>query len=204
MRSRARTRNIPRRIWAALVALAVAGLAGFAGLSVTGTATAAPAAAAASAAGPRGWYIDPNGTPHYLPHGTDAVGQNADYGTRGYWFKGFTLDTAAATTTATVTAGTSPVSVLHRTVTVDADYQAGTEAQRTITVTGLPAYSSSGSKEITGDNSAGVPDALAAGITVTEKPPTNGQTTRSFVVAASGFNGTEKYALDVWVLAVTG
>ena len=98
----------------------------------------------------------------------------------------------------------SAVKIVHKTVTVNADYQAGTAAERTITFTGLPAYVSSGSAEVHGDNTGGVPDALAANISVSPSPsPTNGQTTRSFLVTASGFNGSESYVLDVWVLVTT-
>lgn len=93
------------------------------------------------------------------------------------------------------------VKIVHKQVTVNADYQAGTLAERTVTFTGLPAYKSSGSAEISGSNVDGLPDAVMGSVTVAPTTPTNGQTTRSFVVTPAGFNGSESYTLDLWILS---
>lgn len=76
------------RIMALIAALAVIMTGGAAMLTLGGSAASA---AVASYSGARGWYIDANGIPRYLPTGPNAVpGQNGDY--PNMWFKGLTLD----------------------------------------------------------------------------------------------------------------
>lgn len=54
----------------------------------------------------RGWYIDPNGGPHLLPMGPNAIyGQSGDY--PHDWFKGGSLDVTIPATPATTSTPTS-------------------------------------------------------------------------------------------------
>lgn len=88
-------------------------------------------------------------------------------------------------------------------VTVNADFQALTEAERTVTITGLPAYQSSGSEDLWLSSAAGVPDGFAAAIDVDRQPRTNGQTVARFTVDAGGFTGDEAYNLRICDWALT-
>lgn len=204
-----------RKAYLWLVALVVAAL-GAAGFAVLSPATAAPvrAAAAISASAPRGWYIDANGGPHLLPHGVDQAGGNADYGQLGYWFRGFTLDPVAAPVTSTP--------ATHAKVTLNADFQDGSLSERTVTISGLPAYRASSLEQV-GSNITGVGNLLAYGLTTTitnaspggdELPvivvvqirpvtPTVGSTSRRFEVTTTGFTGTKSFVLDLWATSLT-
>jgi len=126
---------------------------------------------------------------------------------------GYTLETKASLTGpagpkgdkgdpgSAASAGTK---IVHKTVQVDADFQAGSAAERTITFTGLPAFVSGGSQELSGSNNGGIPDGYGAAIAVVQTPaPTNGQTTRKFLITPTGFNGSESFTLDVWLLVTT-
>jgi len=90
------------------------------GLLTASSSSAAPVVASPPA---RGWYIGVDGTPHLLPHIADIPGGHQDYGTLGYWFRGFTLDpvtygvtapatTTTATTTVTATPTTTAVTIV--------------------------------------------------------------------------------------------
>jgi hypothetical protein len=197
------------RALSVLTALAVLGGIGFAantGASAStdfGSGKVKGALVAIDSAAPRGIYIDANGIPHCLPSGPNAAaGKSGDYA--NMWFSVANPSCAfGAGTTSSVPTGDSGTKIVHKTVTVNADFQAGTVDERTITFTGLPAYVSGGSKELSGSNNGGIPDGYGASIGVAPVAPTNGQTVRKFVVTPAGFNGTESYTLDVWVLVTT-
>ena len=143
--------------------------------------------AAAQAAGPSSGLCATNGTRVVRYFATCPAGS-------------FPISLPSGTT---VVSAPAAVSIVHKQITVDADYQGGTEAQRTVTIAGLPAFVSSGSAELWGSNNGGIPDGYSASVGVTRVTPTNGQTTRKFVLSPAGFNGAESYVLDVWVLVTT-
>lgn len=111
---------------------------------------------------------------------------------------------------------------VHKTVKLDADFQDGSVADRTVVISGLPAYKGS-SLEAAGSNitSAANPLILGATTTVTnvspggdELPvlttvkitpvvPSVGSTSRKFVVETFGFTGTRTFGLDLWVVPVS-
>ncbi len=98
----------------------------------------------------------------------------------------------------------SPVKIVHKTVIVDATFQTGSTVDRTITLTGLPGYTSGG-YEVRGDNTVDLPAGLAVDIhpaAGTTGTTTVGATTRQFVLTPTGFVGTKSFVLDLWVLAV--
>jgi hypothetical protein len=169
---------------------------------------------------PRAEYVDEHGVHHCLPQGPNHTAHaTGDY--PSMWFaaadpacdfgasaqtpvSGLTkADVQALIDAAVAKSGQDGTRVVHKSVKVDVDYQAGTEAQRTVTFTGLPAYAASGVGEIYGTNVAGIPASLTShgvNVAVAEQSLTNGQTTRSFVVTPSGFTGSEAFTLDIWVL----
>ena len=107
--------------------------------------------------------------------------------------------------------GDNALIIRHAEVTVNADYCAGTPAERTLTLSGLPGFTQSGALEIWSSNAGDVPDGYKATITVTPQATSPGQTTRRFLVdcgavapATVGFDHAEKYVLDVWKLATVG
>ena len=107
----------------------------------------------------------------------------------------------------------SPVKIVHKLVTINADFPqltdvpAPTLAQKTVTVDGLPAFT--GTLETWASNSG---DNVAAGTTVSVIAPGQpggnvatalGSTSRKFVVNTTGFTGGKSFSLDIWVLVVT-
>ena len=111
-----------------------------------------------------------------------------------------------AGTTYTVVAppAPSPVKIVHKTVVVDATFQTGSVADRTVTLTGLPGYLSTNT-EVKGDNTVDLP--AGENITITPAAGTTGTstvgaTTRQFIITPTGFVGTKTFTLDLWVLAV--
>ena len=168
-------RSRARTILAAAVAAVIAVLAGFAGLQVTGAAHAAGGSGLCAKSGSR----------EVVYFGSCP---------KGY----FPISFPAGTTVTAV--APSPVSVVHKTVVVDATFEAGSVTDRTVTVTGLPAYRGT-AYEISGSNSADAPAGL--NIAVTPAPPGLGSTTRKFLLTPSGFAGTTKsFTIDVWVFAI--
>jgi hypothetical protein len=171
------------------------GLVAASNASADSTSNVQGALVAISVDSPRGWYIDANGLPHFLPQGPNAIGGlSGDY--PHMWFKGTVLDDSTSTSR-TVT----------KTVTVNADFQAGSETERTITLTGLPAYSASAAESYS-SNVGSLADSVGSiGITVptaTTGQVTSvaaGQTTRKFLIAASGFTGSESFSLTLRVTA---
>ena len=116
-------------------------------------------------------------------------------------------------TTIVAPAVPSPVKIVHKLVTINADFPqltdvpAPTLAQKTVTVDGLPAFT--GTLETWASNSG---DNVAAGTTVSVIAPGQpggnvatalGSTSRKFVVNTAGFTGGKSFSLDIWVLVVT-
>lgn len=102
--------------------------------------------------------------------------------------------------------GSSAIQVFHQKATVNADFQAGSVAQRTVVISGVPAFTV-GHPELTGSNAdavafpVGTP-AVLANIAVAPVAPASGETTRKFVITPTGFTGSRSFELDVWVLVV--
>lgn len=94
-------------------------------------------------------------------------------------------------------AGDSSVVVKRASLVVNAS----TGFPKTITIAGLPAKSAS-VPEIVGNNTTDLPATFGAALTATPVAAANGATERQFTVTGSGFDGTESFTLNVWVLAV--
>jgi hypothetical protein len=176
-----------KRILSVLLALAVLLGGGVAVVSLTGSASAATSASA-----PRGWYIDANGLPHLLPHGNDVPGQGGDY--KGMWYRGTTLDPAAAPVQlAARPSGLSPVR---------ASFTINGNTPRTVTLTGLPKYSTTALTEVWGSDADALPVGLD--VQVVRSAPVVGSTERTFTLTPSGFAAGQTATLTVWVLDITG
>ena len=213
-----------KRILSALVAIGL--VFGIGGYTLT-HASASPAPAAVFAGGvpgalvfidpasPRGNYLDANGVPHCLPSGPNStvLWATGDY-PKMSWHGANPSCTFAATGTASLTApAVSPVKIVHKQVTINADFEASSVADRTVTITGLPAFRSTSSPfEVYGSTAADVnipatATVPAADITVTPVggptgTSTVGATERKFVVTPHNFVGTRTYTLDIWVLTL--